>query len=54
VPPPPEPAESLRTLNDRVEVLAKQLARDLYGRVSRAGLDRDSLGVMGLPYTVVC
>jgi hypothetical protein len=34
-------------------VLVKQLARDLYGRVSRAGLDRVSLGVMGLPYTAI-
>lgn len=50
---PADLAESLRTLNDPVEVLVKQLARELYGRVSRAGLDRVSIGVIGLPYTAV-
>ena len=50
---PAELAESLRTLNDPVEALVTQLARELYGRISRAGLDRVSIGVIGLPYTAV-
>lgn len=50
---PPELTESLRTLNDPVELLMKQLARELYGRAHRSGLDRVSIGVMGLPYTAV-
>lgn len=50
---PPALAESLKTLNDPVEVLMRQLARELYGRANRGGLDRVAIGVMGLPYTAV-
>jgi AcrR family transcriptional regulator len=50
---PADLAESLRTLNEPVEALVGQLTRELYGRISRAGLDRVSIGVMGLPYTAV-
>ncbi len=46
-------ARALRTLNDPVEALLKQLTGELYGRVTRAGLDRVAIAVTGLPYTAV-
>lgn len=46
-------AQSLRTLNDPVEAMIKHLAGELYGRVTRQGLDRVAIAVTGLPYTAV-
>jgi AcrR family transcriptional regulator len=45
--------EELATLNQPVEELARQLCRELYGRVTPAGVERVVLAVVGLPYTAV-
>jgi AcrR family transcriptional regulator len=45
--------EELATLNAPVEELARQLCRELYGRVTPAGMERVVLAVVGLPYTAV-
>jgi AcrR family transcriptional regulator len=50
---PPELAAELRTLNAPVAELARQLCRELYGRVSSNGVERVLLAVVGLPYTAV-
>lgn len=50
---PAELVEELRTLNAPVGELARQLCRELYGRVSPAGVERVLLAVVGLPYTAV-
>lgn len=50
---PADLAEELRTLNAPVGELARQLCRELYGRVSPSGVERVVLAVVGLPYTAV-
>jgi len=50
---PPDLAEALSTLNAPVEELTRQLCRELYGRVTPAGVERVALAVAGLPYTAV-
>lgn len=50
---PSELTEELATLNQPVEELARQLCRELYGRVTPAGVERVVLAVVGLPYTAV-
>lgn len=50
---PSELRDDLATLNDPVEDVVKQLARELYGRVSPTGVDRVMIGVIGIPYTAV-
>jgi hypothetical protein len=43
----------LDNLNDPADELARELTRELYGRVTAAGLDRVVVAVYGLPYTAV-
>ncbi|MFC7546482.1 TetR/AcrR family transcriptional regulator [Plantactinospora sp. GCM10030261] len=50
---PAELAEALRTLNDPVTALLKQVTTELYGSVTRDGVDRVTIGTISLPYTVV-
>lgn len=50
---PSELVQSLRHLNQPVEVLLRQLSEELYGKVTVAGLDRVSVAVLGLPYAAV-
>ena len=49
----PELAAGLSTLNAPVEELARQLCRELYGRVTPSGVERVALAVAGLPYTAI-
>jgi AcrR family transcriptional regulator len=44
---------SLATLNDPVNELVVQLAEELYGRASLNGVDRVTIGVIGIAYTAV-
>lgn len=46
-------AESVRTLNAPVEALARQVTREIYGRVTPRALERVVIAVEGVPYTVV-
>lgn len=50
---PQELQDTLARLNEPVEALVKQLVRELYGRLSPAGADRVTIGVIGIPYTGV-
>ena len=43
----------LDDLNAPAEALAVQLARELYGRASRAAVERVAFAVFGIPYTAV-
>lgn len=48
-----ELGNSLATLNDPVNELVMQLAEELYGRASLSGVDRVTIGVIGIAYTAV-
>jgi AcrR family transcriptional regulator len=50
---PEELSVSLATLNDPMNDLVRQLVRELYGRVSPTGVDRVTIGVIGIAYTAV-
>jgi AcrR family transcriptional regulator len=50
---PADLAAALRTLDDPTDELAKQLVRELYGRLSPVGLDKVVIAVYGLPYAAV-